>query len=148
LADRSRAVIAVGLVHVAAPVTYNEARVYVPGEPVRAYDKHHLLGLFEREFTPGDALTLVPRSSGTWGVAICKDMDFTALSRAYGQASVDVLLVPAWDFAVDGALHGHMAVMRGVESGFAIVRAGRRGYLTVSDNRGRIVAETASDTAP
>jgi apolipoprotein N-acyltransferase len=39
-------------------------------------------------------------------------------------------------------------VMRGVESGFSIVRAAKNGYLTVSDNRGRILAETRSDSAP
>jgi apolipoprotein N-acyltransferase len=38
--------------------------------------------------------------------------------------------------------------MRGVESGFGIVRAARRGFLTVSDNRGRILAETQSNSAP
>jgi apolipoprotein N-acyltransferase len=41
-----------------------------------------------------------------------------------------------------------MAVMRGVESGFSLTRAAKQGYLTVSDNRGRILAETRSDAAP
>jgi len=41
-----------------------------------------------------------------------------------------------------------MAVMRGVESGFGVVRAAKRGYLTVSDDRGRILAETTSGSAP
>jgi len=56
--------------------------------------------------------------------------------------------VPAWDFDLDRAWHGHMAVMRGVESGFGIVRAAKQGYLTVSDDRGRILAESRSDSAP
>ncbi len=38
--------------------------------------------------------------------------------------------------------------MRGVEDGFSIVRAAKDGYLTVSDDRGRILAETRSDSAP
>jgi apolipoprotein N-acyltransferase len=41
-----------------------------------------------------------------------------------------------------------MAVMRGVESGFNLARAARGGYLTLADNRGRILAETRSDSAP
>jgi apolipoprotein N-acyltransferase len=41
-----------------------------------------------------------------------------------------------------------MAVMRGVENGFSIARAAKQGYLTVSDDRGRILAETQSDRAP
>lgn len=57
-----------------------------------------------------------------WGMQICKDMDFPRLSRRYGVKGVGLLLVPAWDFTLDGWLHGRMAVMRGVESGFTIVR--------------------------
>jgi apolipoprotein N-acyltransferase len=36
--------------------------------------------------------------------------------------------------------------MRAVESGFALARSARSGLLTLSDNRGRILAQTA--TAP
>jgi apolipoprotein N-acyltransferase len=88
------------------------------------------------------------KPSGTWGVAICKDMDFTPLSRDYGGAGVGLMLVPAWDFGEDRWFHGHMAVMRGVESGFSVVRSAKRGYLTVSDNRGRVLAEASSGSAP
>lgn len=59
-----------------------------------------------------------------------------------------LMLVPAWDFNMDRTWHGHMAVMRGVEDGFSIVRAAKNGYLTVSDSRGRILAEARSDSAP
>jgi apolipoprotein N-acyltransferase len=38
--------------------------------------------------------------------------------------------------------------MRGVEDGFSIARAAKNGYLTVSDDRGRILAEARSDSAP
>jgi apolipoprotein N-acyltransferase len=59
-----------------------------------------------------------------------------------------VLLVPAWDFGVDGWWHGRMAILRGVESGFSIVRSPNQGMLTVSDNRGRVLAETDSASSP
>jgi apolipoprotein N-acyltransferase len=81
-------------------------------------------------------------------VAICKDLDFTNPARGYGRADVGLMLAPAWDFRVDGFYHGHMAVMRAVEDGFSLARAARRGLLTVADNRGAVVAEIASDTAP
>ena len=63
-------------------------------------------------------------------------------------AGVGLMLAPAWDFRVDGFWHGHIAVMRAVEDGFSLVRAARGGLLTVADDRGRIVAETASNAAP
>ena len=91
---------------------------------------------------------MLPESNTKWGVAICKDMDFTPLSRQYGQAGVGLMLVPGWDFVLDRVSHGHMAIMRGVESGFAMARAGRGGSLLVTDNRGRILGETASNSAP
>jgi apolipoprotein N-acyltransferase len=72
---------------------------------------------------------------------ICKDMDFPRLSRQYSQDGVGLLLVPAWDFVQDGWLHGRMAVLRGVESGFSIARSAKLGILTATDDRGRILAE-------
>lgn len=148
LADRTRAVIVVGLIRVAPPLKYNEARAYSPGRPVSTYTKHHMLPPFETAFEPGTTLTLLSRPSGTWGVAICKDMDFTPLCRRYGRAGVGLVAVPAWDFGLDRWAHGHMAVMRGVESGFTVARSAKEGFLTVSDARGRILAETTSDSAP
>ena len=122
--------------------------MYMPAAPVLSYDKQHMLPAFESMFKPGTSLALISRASGVWGVEICKDMDFTPLSRRYGHAGAGLMLVPAWDFDLDRLAHGHMALMRGVESGFSVVRAARRGYLTVSDSRGRILAETASNSAP
>jgi apolipoprotein N-acyltransferase len=148
LADKTKSRIVVGLIDVSPPAKYNQARVYAPGAPLLTYDKHHMLPAFESNLRPGTTLTLLPEPSGTWGVAICKDMDFTPLSREYGEAGVGLMLVPAWDFVLDRWWHGHMAVMRGVENGFSIARAARQGYLTMSDDRGRILAETRSDSAP
>jgi len=47
-------------------------------------------------------------------------------------------------FDIDGWLHGRMAVMRGVESGFTVARAAKQGLFIISDNRGRILAEKSS----
>jgi apolipoprotein N-acyltransferase len=80
LAEKTKSTIIVGLVHVSAPAKYNQARVYAPGAPVLRYDKHHMLPPFESDLKPGTTLTLLPEHAGTWGVAICKDMDFTQLS--------------------------------------------------------------------
>jgi apolipoprotein N-acyltransferase len=68
-------------------------------------------------------------------------MDFPKLSREYAAEGANLLLVPAWDFNLDRWLHARMAVMRAVENGFALARSARNGLLTLSDNRGRILAE-------
>lgn len=148
LADKSGATIVVGLVRVSSLLRYNEARVYTPRATVLSYDKHHMLPPFESNLTPGASLALLHQPAATWGVAICKDMDFTGLSHEYGEAGAGLMLVPAWDFNLDRAWHGHIAIMRGVEDGFSLVRAAKDGYLTVTDDRGRILAETRSNSAP
>jgi apolipoprotein N-acyltransferase len=148
LADTTGAQIVAGMIRVARRFRYNEARVYTPGRPVLTYDKQHLLPPFESKLEPGTALTLLAQTRGTWGVAICKDMDFTPLSRSYGQAGAGLMLVPAWDFVLDRLLHGHMAILRGVEDGFSVARAAKQGLLTISDDRGHILAEARSDSAP
>jgi len=148
LADKTEAMLVVGMVYVDGATKYNRARVYTPHVPVESYDKHHMLPPFESNLKPGTSIFTTSKPSGTWGVAICKDMDFTLLSRRYGNAGAGLMLVPAWDFVLDRFEHGHIAVMRGVENGFSIARAAKQGFLTVSDDRGRILAETRSNSAP
>ena len=148
VAAQTGATVVAGVVHVDAPVKYNEARIYAPGSDVQRYDKQHMLPPFESNLKPGTTLTLLPRPHQKWGVAICKDMDFASPARLYGEAGTGLILVPGWDFVVDGSWHGHIAVMRGVEDGFSIARAAKNGFLTVSDDRGRIVGEVSSSSAP
>ena len=147
IADNTGAVLVIGMNHVAGSIRHNEARIYAPGVAVRSYDKEHLLPPFENIFTPGTSRTVFAESGGMWGVAICKDLDFTEPALGYGRGGVGLLLAPAWDFEVDAFYHGHIAVMRAVEDGFSLVRAARGGFLTVADDRGRIVAETRSNSA-
>jgi len=123
----------------------NRAVVFGPdGRLLLSYDKVHLVPGLEDAYVPGQALGLIPDAVVPAGVAICKDLDFTALGRAYAQAGVGLLLVPAWDFGRDAWLHSRMAVLRSVEGGFALARVASDGLLTVSDPRGRIVVERAS----
>lgn len=122
----------------------NQARIYSPdGELEATYEKHHMIPVLEPDL-PGTARVVLPRSTGKWGIEICKDMDFPQLSRQYGREGVGLMLVPAWDFGVDGWRHGSMAILRGVESGFSIARAAKRGLLTVTDGRGRVLAGQSS----
>lgn len=122
----------------------NMLSVIQPGAQSPAtYNKHHLL-LGLEAYTPGDTYTMLDGSPRI-GLAICKDMDFHDIGHAYALRHAQLLLVPASDFNVDGWLHSRMAIMRGVESGFALARAARGGRLTLSDDRGRVVAEASSE---
>ena len=123
----------------------NMVMVFEPNQdaPI-TYNKHHLIPGFEKRYTPGDSYTMLDGKPRI-GLAICKDMDFQDIGQAYAARHAQLLLVPAWDFSVDGWLHSRMAIMRGVESGFAVARSARSGRLTLSDDRGRVVSEASSE---
>jgi apolipoprotein N-acyltransferase len=143
-ATATRSAIVLGLVRRTASGAFNSSRLYSSEGKLEAnYDKHHLLPGVEPE-KPGDKRVIFDQASGQWGLQICKDMDFPKLSREYAANGVNLMLVPAWDFNLDGWLHSRMAVLRAVENGFALARSARNGLLTLSDNRGRIVSETAT----
>lgn len=120
----------------------NQAYVFDGGQGPRVYTKRRLVGGLERAFATGEIPLML--DDGTL-VAICKDMDFPALLRGDGALGPRIAAVPAWDFDRDGWAHARMAIMRGVENGFAVARAARQGLLTLSDAYGRVRAQARSD---
>jgi len=143
-AAAAHAAIVLGLVRKTPSGAFNSSRLYSADGKLEAnYDKHHLIPGVEPE-KAGDKRVILDEPSGRWGLQICKDMDFPKLSREYAAEGANLLLVPAWDFNLDRWLHARMAVLRAVENGFALARSARNGLLTLSDNRGRILAEAAT----
>jgi apolipoprotein N-acyltransferase len=143
-ANAKRAAVVLGLVRRTSSGAFNSSRLYSADGKLEAnYDKHHLIPGVEPE-KPGDKRVILDEPSGRWGLQICKDMDFPKLSREYAGEGANLLLVPAWDFNLDRWLHARMAVLRAVENGFGLARSARNGLLTLSDNRGRILAEKPS----
>jgi len=122
----------------------NVALIFRPNVPVYEYDKRHMVPGLEKAFQPG--LRSGVFAPG-WAVAICKDMDFADMMRADAASHIRVMFVPAWDFGADGWAHARMAIMRGVEGGYAVVRSARLGYLTATDAKGRIVAGAPTSSA-
>jgi apolipoprotein N-acyltransferase len=142
VAKETGAYIEIGFARITPSGSWNQERLYSPqGELAATYNKHHLLPPGENRFTPGTKRAVVSGVSGTWGLEICKDLDFPSLSREYSRDGVALLIVPASDFVDDGWLHGRMAILRGVESGFSIARSARLGILTATDDRGRVLAQ-------
>ncbi|MDO8049984.1 hypothetical protein O3301_16060 [Janthinobacterium sp. SUN211] len=126
----------------------NLAWLFAPdGAAPVSYQKHHLAPP-EREFLAGSAYAVQPVAGQAMGLAICKDMHFAPLGRAYGVAGAQTMLVPAWDFQLDAWMGARMTVVRGVENGYAVLRAAREGVLTVSDAYGNVLAERASSAMP
>jgi apolipoprotein N-acyltransferase len=149
LASDSEVYVLAGVTLVDSDHRENRAWLFAPSGELNAdYAKHHLIPGLEGSFSAGTDFVVRSIGTGRVGIAICKDMDFPTLGRRYAALGVDALLVPAWDFDVDAWWHARMAVLRGVESGFAVVRAARNGLLTVSDRYGRIVDVVSSSSTP
>jgi apolipoprotein N-acyltransferase len=126
----------------------NEAWWFAPdGHLVTNYLKHHLAPP-ERDFVAGREFPLNDIGGLRYAVAICKDMHFSSHGRELGQRHAAVVLVPAWDFGRDAEMAANMTKMRGIESGFWVVRSSREGLLSVTDPYGRVLAAARSDKLP
>jgi len=125
-----------------APVQ-NRAFAFLADGAVETYAKRHPLLPFETE-TPGRK----PGLLGTgYATQICKDMDFPGTVRGTAAHGVRLMIVPASDFGRDGWIHARMAIMRGVENGFAVLRSAFDGLETISDAQGRVLARAATNRA-
>jgi apolipoprotein N-acyltransferase len=111
------------------------------------YQKHHMAPP-ERDNIPGTGFDVRSIGDRQYGLAICKDMHFASLGRAYGERRVSAMLVPAWDFDLDRWLASRMTLTRGVENGYTVVCSSREGMLSVSDPFGRVLAERESRPLP
>ncbi|MGA3162411.1 MAG: nitrilase-related carbon-nitrogen hydrolase [Terracidiphilus sp.] len=129
----------------------NWAWLFTPeGALATSYQKHHMAPPERRDkYISGTEYSVHTIDGYAYGLAICKDMHFAALGRAYGQRHAAVMLVPAWDFDyLDGWMEARTTVVRGIENGYSIIRASREGLLTASDAYGRILAERPSSDMP
>ena len=108
-----------------------------PNGPIQRYDKRHPVPGLEERYQPGHASGWLGQGRA---MEICKDMDFPDTIRPDAAQGVRLVGVPAGDFGIDNWQHARMAVMRGIESGFAMVRAAHNGLVIASDAQGRLVA--------
>ena len=142
-----RVTIIVGFTRIYKGYMECQARVFsADGHQVLNYRK---VNLFEGEvldgFKTGKEPGFYDQQGVRTGIAICKDLDYQRYMIQYGRMGASVLYVPAWDFDRDGWLHARMAMMRTVENGCVLVRNAQQGRLTISDDRGRVLAEASSE---
>jgi len=121
----------------------NRAFALLPNGTVEIYAKRHPLLPFETEVPGRDPGVL----GDGYATQICKDMDFPDTVRRTAAHGVRLMIVPANDFGRDGWIHARMAIMRGVENGFAVLRSAFNGLETISDAKGRILASGSTERA-
>ena len=119
--------------------------ISLKGEILSDCSKVHLFELeASRGMIAGNKIGLFQLDTIPSGIAICKDLDYPDYIRSYDSGKPNVLFVPAFDFGKDGWLHSRMAIFRGIENGFSIVRTARNGKLTTSNYAGKVLNEESS----
>ena len=112
------------------------------GRIVATYAKQHLQTEYEKKYKPGHENVIWDQNKA---LAICKDMDFTKPAAIYSKNGAGIMFVPALDFHDDAKTHKRIAIMRGIEGDYAVVRAAQWGDLSISDSRGREIAVQNTD---
>ena len=79
-------------------------------------------------------------AGGRIAAAICFDMDFPQMIRRAGRGRADIMIAPSSDWLEIDPTHSRMAIFRGIENGFAVVRPTNKGLSIVADCQGRILA--------
>lgn len=149
LAQRTGVWLVVGLQLNRAGRKDNASWLFTPqGELFAEYRKLHMVPYLESDLTPGNETEVRTIDGAPYGLAICRDLLFAGFGRTYGRLDVSALLVPAWDFYRDAWMASAMAELRGVENGYAVIRAGRESYLNVSDRYGHVDGRIRSAPLP
>jgi len=102
---------------------------------------------------PGEAIVagdgVIPHDQTVFGAiasVICFDMDHPVYIRQAGRSGTDVMLVPSNDWPDIVPFHTYMALFRGIENGFSIVRAAGHGLSAAFDYQGRTLASADYST--
>jgi predicted amidohydrolase len=131
------------------------------GEVVATYDKIHLFdvdlagGESWREsnaYVGGNEAVTVDLPFGRLGLAICYDVRFPQLFRAYGDAAVDIISAPACFTKQTGEAHWHVLQRaRAIENGAWMISAAQAGHhedgrdtyghSVIVDPWGRVIAD-------
>ena len=84
---------------------------------------------------------------GKLGNVICVDLDITNYIKQAGKQSVDILLVPAFDWEGITPLHSEMACVQAIQHGFSLVRANGKGVTAIYDYMGNSIASSNTLTS-
>jgi apolipoprotein N-acyltransferase len=130
--------LAVGYFNV--PAMENRLLFVAPdGRILAQYTKTHLTP-FE-DFSRGSGAPAIVSIEGfRVGGMICHDDNFTELSRHYGRAQTQIVVVPTLDWAAVKSAHLQSSIHRAVECRYAVVRAARDGISAIISPTGEVLA--------
>lgn len=127
------------------PKPFNNTSILITpkGEIAWRYFKLHLHPYAEAPIiNPGKAIIpYYDTEYGRIGNVICYDMDFPTFLQQTGKNSIDIMLVPSYDWEKITLLHSNMACFEAIQNGFSLIRANGVGINSIRDNQGNVIAE-------
>lgn len=132
----------------------NRARLFAPNGEIGVQDKQ-IMTRFEREswgISGNPGLRLFETPIGRIGIAICYDVEFPLIGRAFGEAGAEIVLAPSCTDTLAGANRVRTgARARALENQYAVVVSATVGDApwspSVDVNRGRAGVYVPSDVA-
>jgi apolipoprotein N-acyltransferase len=94
----------------------------------------------EKSIKGCEQLPILNTPYGIISSVICFDMDSPKDISKIGKEGVDILLVPSWDWKKITPYHTNMAIVRGIENGFSVVRQTNEGMSASADYHGRVLS--------
>lgn len=90
----------------------------------------------------GGSIPFINTEYGQIGNAICSDIDLTGYISQIGKKSIDILLVPAFDWEEVIPYHSNMAAFAAIQYGVSIIRSNGKGMVAFYDYQGGELAKT------
>ena len=132
------------------PKPFNNKSILVnpDGEISWEYLKHFLNPLERLVINKGSGpIPYIDTEYGRIANVICSDLDLSAYIFQIGKKSVDILLVPAYDWEAVTPYHAHMAAFAAIQYGVDIVRANGKGIVAFYNNRGNVLIQNNTFTS-
>jgi len=126
------------------PKPFNNISILVTpdGEISWEYLKYFLNPLEGWVINKGNGpIPYIDTEHGRLANVLCSDLDFSPYISQVGKKSVDILLVPAFDWEEITPYHAHMAAFASIQYGVNMVRANGKGIAAFYDTRGNILAQ-------
>jgi apolipoprotein N-acyltransferase len=90
----------------------------------------------------GMSIPFIDTEYGRIGNAICSDIDLSGYISQIGKKSIDILLVPAFDWEEVTPYHSNMAAFAAIQYGVSIIRSNGKGIVAFYDYQGDVLAKT------
>jgi apolipoprotein N-acyltransferase len=127
-----------------SPKPFNNSSILIKpdGEIAWEYSKYFLNPLEALVINKGStSIPYLDTEYGRIGNAICADLDLSGYISQVGKESMDILLVPAFDWEEITPYHPNMAAFAAIQYGVSIIRSNGKGIAAIYDYHGDVLAK-------